>query len=241
MEEEEKAQQAPQESHALAIPIGNLPQEAEHGSTQEPPLQVLVDKLSKLDISKMAKSQENPYMHLLDKEVNQSAAEPITQDQPDPINFPLEQVFQDLPSFDHVFELRGEDFKAFEANKEQEQAAAQTLQQIHDEEQLRPKVEKGKAKVEGQPPIITKVVITKPVDEVVGSSKVFSMAQWQTQITRQMKEVAEAYYAKVSLNQEALKQYRDLNDQMQDKIIEMVEMETMYRQLQVVFQAKMAE
>ena len=46
---------------------------------------------------------------------------------------------------------------------------------------------------------------------------------------RQVREVAEAYHAEVSLKQEALKQYEDLSEQMQDKIIEMVEMETMYQ------------
>ena len=119
MEEEEKVKEAPKEIQAQAIPLGTPPLEGEHGSTQEPPLQVPANRLLELDISKMAKSQENPYMHLLDKEVNQ-LDEPLTQDQPDPANAPMEQVFQDLLNFDHMSKLRGEDFKAFEANKEQE-------------------------------------------------------------------------------------------------------------------------
>ena len=57
--------------------MGTPPPEEKHGSTQEPPLKVPGDKLSERDISKMAKSQENPYMHLLDEQVNQST-EPIT-------------------------------------------------------------------------------------------------------------------------------------------------------------------
>ena len=56
MEEEEKAQEAPQESQACAIPVGTPLPKAEQGSTQEPPLQMPIDQLCELDISKMAKS-----------------------------------------------------------------------------------------------------------------------------------------------------------------------------------------
>ena len=56
MEEEEKAQEAPQESQAQAIPMGTPSPKGEHGITQEPPLQVPTDRLLELDISKMAKS-----------------------------------------------------------------------------------------------------------------------------------------------------------------------------------------
>ena len=80
-------------------------------------------------------------------------------------------------------ELKGEDFKAFEAIKEQEHVAAKAVQLIHDKEQPMQQTNKGKAKVEGQLPYIIEVVVTRPVDEAVGSSKVFSMAQWQTQMT----------------------------------------------------------
>ena len=119
--------------------------EAEHGSTQEPPLQVLGDRLFELDISKMAKSQENPYMHRLDEEVHQ-LAEPTIQEQPLPDKEPL---CQDLPNIDHMSELKGEDFKAFEAIKEREHVAAKALQQIHEKEQSMQQTDKGKAKVEG--------------------------------------------------------------------------------------------
>ena len=71
MEAKEKAQQAPPKE--ITVPVGTPPPEAEHGSTQEPPLQVPQDNLSALEISKMAKSQNNPYLHLLDEEVNQPA------------------------------------------------------------------------------------------------------------------------------------------------------------------------
>ena len=49
MEKEEKAQEAPQESQACVIPVGTLPPKAEHGSTQEPPLEVLINRLLELD------------------------------------------------------------------------------------------------------------------------------------------------------------------------------------------------
>ena len=70
--------------------MGTLPPKAEHKSTQEPPLQVPIDRLSELDISKMAKSQENPYLHLLDEEVNQLAKQK-DKDQPELANLPMEE------------------------------------------------------------------------------------------------------------------------------------------------------
>ena len=118
MEEEEKAQETPQENQACAIPLGTPPPKVEHRSTKEPPLQVPIDRLSELYISKMDKSQENPYLHLLDKEVNQSAKQK-DKDQPEVVDLPMEeQVFQDLPDIDHMSKLKGDDFKAFEAVKE---------------------------------------------------------------------------------------------------------------------------
>ena len=112
MEAEEKAQQAPPKEHA--VPVGTPPPEAEHGSTQEPPLQVPQDNLLALEISKMAKSQNNPYLHLLDEEVNQPA-EQLNQDQREPAVLQDDQAFQDLPDFDHMLELKGDNLKAFEA------------------------------------------------------------------------------------------------------------------------------
>ena len=79
--------------------------------------------------------------------------------------------------------LKGEDFKAFESIKEQEHAAIEALQLIHDKEQPMPQIDKGKAKVEGQLLYIKEMVITRPVDEAAGSSKVFLRAQWQTWMT----------------------------------------------------------
>ena len=67
------------------------------------------------------------------------------------------------------------------------------------------------------------------------------MAKWQTQMADQIQVVVKAYHLEVSLKREALKQYDDLSDQIQDKIIEMVEKETMFNQLHVVFQAKIGE
>ena len=70
MEAQEEAQQAPPTKQAIQMEGTPLPK-AKHGSNQEPPLQVQGDRLLALEISKMAKSQNNPYLHLLDKEVNQ--------------------------------------------------------------------------------------------------------------------------------------------------------------------------
>ena len=89
-----------------------------------------------------------------------------------------------------------------------EQAAAKTLNLIHDKE---PKPEdKGKAvEPQGPPKKMKKeVAIQRPVDEAAGSSNVFSMAQWQTQMTSQVRQVAEAYHAEVSLKQEADQRYQ---------------------------------
>ena len=60
-------------------------------------------------------------------------------------------------------------------------------------------------------------------------------------MANQIQAIVEAYHSKVSSKREALKQYDDLSDQIQDKIIEMVEKETMFNQLHVAFQAKTAE
>ena len=98
-------------------------------------------------------------------------------------------------------ELKGEDFKAFEAIKEQEHAATKTLQLIHDEEQPRPETNKGKAKVERDYPLIKELPSSRPVDEAAGSSKVFSITQWQTQMTKQIRAVSEAYHLEVSLEE----------------------------------------
>ena len=81
----------------------------------------------------MAKSQNNPYLHLLDEEVNQPAKQ-INQDQHEPAMLQDDQALQDLPNFDHMSELKGDDLKAFEAQQEQEQSATFTLQQLLVEE-----------------------------------------------------------------------------------------------------------
>ena len=73
-----------------------------------------------------------------------------------------------------------------------------------------------------------KVVLPKPVDEAARSSKVFSMAQWQTQMNSQVRAMAEAYHAKVTLKVEAAKQYQKLSNQLQGKVIELVETQSMY-------------
>ena len=91
-----------------------------------------------------------------------------------------DQVFQDLPDFDHMSELKGEDLKTFEAQQEQEQLATFTLQQLLVDDQPKHKADKGKSKVEEGIPDTKEIVITKPVDEIVGFSQVFSMTQWRT-------------------------------------------------------------
>ena len=60
-------------------------------------------------------------------------------------------------------------------------------------------------------------------------------------MAEQMRAFLEAYHSKVSLKQEALKQCNILSDQVQEKIIELVDTETMYKQLQVAFQAETVE
>ena len=57
----------------------------------------------------------------------------------------------------------------------------------------------------------------------------------------QIRVVSEAYHLEVSLKNEALKKYDVLSDQLQDKIIKLVETKTMYKQLQVAFQVEIAE
>ena len=79
-----------------------------------------------------------------------------------------------------MLDLKMEDLKGFEELKEQDQADADTLKLIQEDEHPRSELDKGKAKVENEPPYIKEVVITRPVDEAAGSSQVFSMAQWQT-------------------------------------------------------------
>ena len=54
-------------------------------------------------------------------------------------------------------------------------------------------------------------------------------------MAEQVKEATAAYHTKVALKRDALKQYDNLSDLFQDKIIEMVEKETMINQLKVAF------
>ena len=143
MEAQEGAQQAPPAEQAA--PVENPPPEAEHGSNQEPPLQVPGDRLSTLGISQMAKSQDNPYLHLLSQEVNQPA-EQLNQSQHGPAVLKQEQVFQALPNFDQMSKLKGEDLKAFEVQQEQEHLAAITLQNILVDEQPQQATNKEKRK-----------------------------------------------------------------------------------------------
>ena len=77
------------------------------------------------------------------------------------------------------------------------------------------------------------------IKEMVGSRLVDEpLAQRQTQMVEQVKEVAAAYHTKVTLKREAIKQYDILNDQIQDKVIELVEKEIMLNQLQIAFEAR---
>ena len=59
--------------------------------------------------------------------------------------------------------------------------------------------------------------------------------------TEQIRAVSKAYHSKVSLKNKALKQYDVLSDQVQEKIIELVDTKTMYKQIQVAFQADFAQ
>ena len=77
----------------------------------------------------MARSQDNPYLHLLDQKVNQPV-EQLNQSQHEPAVLQQEKTFQDLPNFDQMSKLKGEDLKAFEVQQEQEHLAAITLQNI---------------------------------------------------------------------------------------------------------------
>ena len=45
-------------------------------------------------------------------------------------------------------------------------------------------------------------------------------------MAEQVRKVAAAYHRKVALKRDALKQYDVLNDQIQDKVIELIEKET---------------
>ena len=85
------------------------------------------------------------------------------------------------------------------------------------------------------------VAIQRPVDEAAGSSNVFSMAQWQTQMTSQVQIVAELYHVEVSFKREADQRYQLLSDQMEEKIIKLVETQSLNSQLQIALQAEMAE
>ena len=54
-------------------------------------------------------------------------------------------------------------------------------------------------------------------------------------MTEQIREIERAYNAKVSLKESAIKSYEELSDQIQDKLIDLVEKETMISQLQIAF------
>ena len=109
------------------------------------------------------------------------------------------------------------------------------------DEQPKQDADKGKSKVEEEIPCTKEMVITKPVDETIGSSQVFSMTQWRTQMKEQIREIEQAYNDEVSLKQSAAKSYEELSDQIQDKLIDLVEKETMINQLQIAFQAETTE
>ena len=69
-------------------------------------------------------------------------------------------------------------------------------------------------------------------------------SQWpsgQTQMTSQVRQVAEAYHAEVSLKQEVDQRYQLLSDQMEEKLIELVETQSLNSQLQIALQAETAE
>ena len=65
---EEEAHKDQQRGNVPKNPI--VDNEGDRGSTQQP-LPIPQDRLYELDISKIAQSQNNPYPHLVDKEVNQ--------------------------------------------------------------------------------------------------------------------------------------------------------------------------
>ena len=153
----------------------------------------------------------------------------------------LKQVFQDLPDFDQMSELKGEDLKAFEVQQEQEHSAAITIQNILVDEQPQQAADKGKEKVEIQLQLVQQEVVNEPVDEAAGSSHVFAMECWQTQMATQIEAVIEAYQAQVTMKMRAEEKYERLSDQMQDKIIQLVDQQTIINQLQIAYQAETKE
>ena len=84
-------------------------------------------------------------------------------------------------------------------------------------------------------------MFNEPVDEAAGSSHVFAMERWQTQMATQIEAVIEAYQAQVTMNMRTEEKYERLSDQMQDKIIQLVDQQTMTNQLQIAYQAETAE
>ena len=89
-----------------------------------------LDRLSKIDLSKLAKSQDLP-SNLMDNEVNQPAGFQTTN-QANQGDFPAKQIFHDMLGMDHLSDLDPKDFKTMEVDKEQ--AAVKALKLIHDEE-----------------------------------------------------------------------------------------------------------
>ena len=57
-------------------------------------------------------------------------------------------------------------------------------------------------------------------------------------MTSQVRVVAKAYHAEVSLKKEADQRYQLLSDQMEEKVIELVETQSLNPQLQIALQAE---
>ena len=199
-----------------------------------PPLQVPQDRLSELDISKMAQSQNNPYMHLIDYEVNLHAkSHPKAQKElGDPPQEPQEQQEQrspprDIPEIETKLDqkVKDPDNKELGELDKKYEDAAEVLKLIIDSTEEKEKEDKGKKPL-AFPQQPQMVPTPSPVDEAAGSSKVFSMAQWQTQMQEQVKEATDAYQLKVLLKLDAQKMYDDLSNQVQDIIIEKVKQES---------------
>ena len=109
------------------------------------------------------------------------------------------------------------------------------------DEQPQQVADKGKEKVEVQIQIVQQEAIHEPVDEAVGSSHIFAMERWQTQMATQIEAVIEAYQAQVAMKMRAEEKYGRISDQIQDKIIQIMDQQTIIHQLQIAYQAETEE
>ena len=100
------------------------------------------------------------------------------------------------------------------------------------DEQPQHAANQGKEKVEDMQQLVQQVVVHEPVDEATDSSHVFAMERWQAQMATQIEAATEAYQAQVTtMKMRAEEKYGRISDQMQDKIIQIVDQQTIIHQL----------